>query len=373
MMYKGYKIRLFPTKEQEEKLWKHIHACRFIWNFMLNLQEENHKNGLKHLSRFETIKLLTSLKQQNDFCFLKEVSNASLQVICTDLAKSYDLFFKHVTHAPKFKSRKNTKKSYPVRSDYVKFQNECVSIEKVGKIKFHSDDIPIENPRNARISFINNKWILSFIIKCENQAPKQLNDNPMGIDLGIKELAVVSFGNDKIIFNNINKSKRVKTLEHKLKYIQRVISRKQRTNKSFHNTKNIIKYRKIESTIYNKLKNIRENYTHQVTHYLIKLMPYKIIMESLCIKDMIKNKNLSKQIMDQYFYEFIRQIKYKSEWNGIKFIQADKWYPSSKMCSCCGNIKKDLKLSDRIYKCECGLEIDRDYNAAINLMRYVSH
>lgn len=371
-MIKGYKIRLYPTKEQEELIWKHIHACRFIWNYMLALQQERYKNGEKYLQRFDMIKLLTPLKKQEEYSWLNEVSTTSLQIICSDLNKAYVDFFKKNFKYPKFKSRKKTRISYPICNNRFHFNNDStVTIQKLSKVKLKHNFIPQGKISNLRISLVNNKWILSFGVECENQV-QELTDKSMGIDLGIKELAVVSYGDEKIVFHNINKSKRVRTLEHKLKHVQRVINRKYRTNGNYEKTKGILKYETIAKEINYKLSNIRKNYIHQITHTLTSLLPEKVVMEDLNVSGMMKNKHLAKAIGKQGFYEFIRQMQYKCEWNGIEFIQVDRWYPSSKTCSKCNKLKLNLKLSDRIYKCDyCGLEIDRDYNAAINLMRYV--
>ena len=199
-----------------------------------------------------------------------------------------------------------------------------------------------------------------------------LTDNYMGIDLGINELAVVAYGDQKLVFHNINKSKRVKTLEHKLNYLNNVITRKYKVNK-WKKTKTIIKYERMTQEIRYKLSNIRKNHIHQITNQLIKLLPKRVVMEDLNIVDMMKDSRRGKQVINANWGEFIYQMKYKCARNGIEFVLADRFYPSSKTCSQCGNIKRDLKKSDRVYKCDqCGLEIDRDYNAAINLMRYVS-
>ena len=194
----------------------------------------------------------------------------------------------------------------------------------------------------------------------------------MGIDLGIKVLAVASNLEEPI--ENINKTKTVKKLKKKLKRKQRQVSRKYEMNKQgkkFNKTKNIIKLEKAIKLIHRKLKNIRLNHLHQATCMIVKTKPSRVVMETLNIQGIMKNRHLSKAIAQQCFYEFKRQIKYKCEFNGIKFVEADKWYPSSKTCSNCGHIKKVLKLSERTYICEeCGSVIDRDLNAAINLSRY---
>lgn len=367
-------IRLFPTKEQEQLLWKHINCSRYVWNYMLNYQEERYKNGEKHLSGFGMNKHLTSVKQDGEHEWLYEVSNATLQQSCVDLAEAYNRFFKKISGHPKFKSKKKSKSSYPVRSDHgFYFLENVVQISKIGKIKYKTNyEIPLGkyNFINPRITYTSNgKWILTVGWECESQAPK-LTDKEMGIDLGVKELAVVSYGDECIRFGNINKSRTVRKLESKLKHLQRNLSRKYRTNGSYEETNNIRKNKKQIKQLYFRLSNIRDNYLHQTTHRLVSLLPQRIVMEDLDIQDMMKDKHMAKSIQDQKLYEFRRQMTYKCEELGIEIIFSDRFFPSTKTCSCCGSYKK-MKLSDRIYECEnCGLKIDRDYNAAINLMNY---
>jgi len=377
-MIKSFKVRLYPTKEQEELMWKHIGCSRFIWNYMLALQNERYKNGEKFLSRFDMIKLLTPLKRQDEYKWLNEVSNATLQVVCTDLHKAFQGMFNKIAKHPKFKSKKLAKASYPASSDNKRFYfiGDKVNIEKLGKIKYKStykfpEGRGVGKYSNARVSYTNGKWILSFGIECESQA-FDLNGR-IGIDLGVKELAVVSHDGRQMVFYNINKSKRVRILKHKLVHLQRKVARKYRTNGNYEKSNAIIKAEQQVKEIHYHLSKIRENYIHQTTHRLVSLNPEVITMEDLNVSGMMKNRHLSKAIQEQCFYEFRRQMEYKCEDRGIKLQFVDRFYPSSKTCSCCGSIKKDLKLSDRTYKCnECGLIIDRDFNAALNLERYVS-
>lgn len=374
-MIKSFKIRIYPTKAQEELIWKHIGSCRYIWNWMLAKQEEIYVVGEKHLSAFSMIKLLPPLKKDGEHDWLNEVSASSLQTVCQDLQKAYDRFFKKISGFPKFKSRKRSKSSYPVRQN-IWFSGNVVTIEKLGKVKFKTDFTFPERLghkfSNPRITNRNGKWLLSFGMECENQTPK-LTDMSMGIDLGIKDLAIAEC-NGQIVFHNINKSKKMKELCKKQKQLQRSISRKYEANKQgnkYIKTKNIERLENKLRKLYFHISNIRQNYIHQCTHALVSLLPSRVVMEDLNITGMMKNRHLARAIQEQCLYEFIRQMRYKCEWNGIEFIQADRFYPSSKTCSCCGNIKRDLKLSDRIYKCDiCGLKIDRDYNAAINLSKY---
>ena len=370
-MYKGYKIQLFPNAEQEALMWKHIDASRFIWNYMLEYQIKAHERGEKHLKDYDMIRLLTPLKKQTDTAWLYEVSNATLQQVCKNLEFAYKTFFDKTNYFPRFKEKGKSKTSFAVRSNKIRFEDDKVWIEKLKFVKIKRPYEISGKIIHPTITYHNNKWILSFSIECDNQAIVT-NGKRMGIDLGIKEMAVVAYENQKIVFHNINKSKRVRTLEHKLKHIRRVVMKKYRTNGNYEKTNGILKYENMQREIYNKLENIRNNYIHQTTHALIKMAPSTIVIEDLNIRDMMKNKHVAKDLADLALFEFIRQMKYKCSWHGINLIQADRWYPSSKTCSACGFKKDKLKLSDRVYVCKnCGLEIDRDYNAAINLMRYV--
>ena len=381
-MIKGFKVRLFPNEIQTQLLWKHINVSRFVWNYALAEQLNRYKNGEKHLNKYGMRDMFIVLKQTQEYSWLKEVSAHTIGNVCIDLDKAYTSFFKKISSKPKFKKKNKCKNSFPVRCETVYFANDCVNIEKIGKIKYQSDrELPqgrnVCKFTNPRIAFENNKWILSFGMECENQT-RELTDLSVGIDLGIKELAVVAYGDNHKVYKNINKSKRVKTLKHKLVHLQRKVSRKYETNNKnkvydtkWYKSNGILKTEEQIRKIYNQLSNIRKNYTHQTTHEIISLLPKRIVMEDLNVSGMMKNKYLAKAISEQMFYEFIRQMKYKCEYNGIEFVQVDRFYPSSKTCHKCGCIKHDLKLSDRTYICsECGEVIDRDLNAAINLANY---
>ena len=349
---------------------------------MLRMQEDNYKSGEKYLSAFSMIKMLTPLKNDGEHDWMYEVSNASMQTVCRDLDKAYKEFFKKNRKHPRRKSRKKFKPSYPVNSDRFYFKdNKFCQVQMLGKVKYKTDfNFPIGRNAykfyNVRIQYkpARDIWMLTLMMEVESQEP-ELTDIRMGIDLGIKELAVVAYGDDKFVFHNINKSKMIRDLENKLKHIERSISRKYKASKKrtgrYEKTNNIIKEEQKKRKIYDRLNGIRHNYIHQTTHKLVSMLPKRIVMEDLNVLGMMKNKHLSKAVQEQCLYEFTRQIEYKCLWNGIEFIKTDRFYPSSKTCSSCGSVNKDMKLSDRTYIChECGLEIDRDYNAAINLMRY---
>lgn len=379
-MIKTYRIRLYPTKEQETLMWKHIGACRYIWNWMLAKQQALYEAGEKYLSAFSMINLLKLLKNDGEHEWLYDCSNASYQIVCRDLDKAYKEFFAKRQGFPKFKTRKRAKTTFPTRADAVLIKDAShIKLEKFNSVKCRIDNRldpdGLYKFSNPRISYINGKWILTIGVESENQAP-ELTDKSMGIDLGVKDSAIVAYGDEKLVFSNINKSRKVRLLKQKMKHLQRTTSRKYEANKignKFVKTNNIERCEERLRRLHARLTNIRTNYIHQSTHKLVSLLPYRVVMENLNVSGMMKNKHLSKAIQEQCLYEWIRQMQYKCEWNGIEFAQADRFYPSSKTCSRCGCIKYDLKLSDRIFICnECGLEIDRDFNAALNLSRYAA-
>ena len=363
------KVRLYPTKEQEQKLWQSVGTARFIYNWTLARQEENYKNGGKFISDNELRKELTILKK-SELNWLNEVSNNVAKQAVKDGCNAYKNFFKGLADRPRFKSRKRSRKSFYNDNVKLKVKSNVVLIEKVGWIKT-AEQIPIGiNYTNPRISFDGKYWYISVGI--EKEKPRvELTTESIGIDVGIKDLAICSNG---MTFKNINKTRVVKKLEKRLRRLQRRVSRKYLRNKEgskFVKTSNIIKIEKQIKLLHRKLANIRSNHNHQATNMIVKAKPSRVVMETLNIKGMMKNKHLSKAIAKQCLHEFKRQIQYKCELNGIEFIEADKWYPSSKTCSKCGHIKAKLSLSERTYICEeCGLVIDRDYNASINLSRY---
>ena len=364
------KVRLYPSEIQEQKLWKSVNTARFIYNWTLARQEENYKNGGKFISNNELRKEITQLKK-NELSWLNEVSNNVAKQSVKDACNSYERFFKGLSNKPKFKSKKKSKKSFYNDSYSLKVkEGKLVKIEKVGWIKTNEQLAIGVKYSNPRISYDDKYWYISVGIEQE-EIKEKLTDASLGIDLGIKNLAICS---DGIVYKNINKIYIIRKLEKKLKRLQKQVSRKYEKNKKgnkYVKTNNIIKLEKQIQLTHRRLVNIRRNYLHQTTTSIVKTKPYRIVIEDLNVKGMMKNKYLSNSIGKQGFYEFRIQLEYKCKFKGIELIIADRYYPSSKKCSNCGNIKKDLKLSDRIYKCDkCGLDIDRDFNASLNLSNY---
>ena len=373
-MIKSVKIRLSPTKEQEELMFQSVGIARFAYNWGLSKWEEMYKEGIKPSKAKIRKEFNNSIRKNDDFKWLYNVSGQITAQAFADLEDAYKNFFDGLAQRPKFKNKKKSKKSFYVRYDAIKFKNSRVNMEKIGKVKYSSNyKIPkLDKYTNPRCHFDGKYWYLTFGFEHGESQASLNEDLSIGIDLGISHLAIVNHLDKPI--KNINKSKEVRRLKKKLKRLQRQVSRKYEMNKKgskFVKTNNIIKLERQIKLVHRRLNNIRNNHIHQATSKIIKLNPYRVVMEDLNVSGMMKNKHLAEKIAEQKFYEFKRQMKYKCQFNKIEFFEADRWYPSSKACSCCKNIKKDLKLSDRTYICnECGLVIDRDKNASINLGNY---
>ena len=374
---------LLPNNKQKTKLFQYANAARFAYNWALGREQDNYKNGGKFISEGDLRKEFTQLKKTNEYAWLNNVSNNVTKQAIKDACEAYRYFFKGYAKFPRFKSKKHSVPKFYQDNVKIKFTDTHVKVEgfaiskKKNKQKLNwirlaeYGRIPTKNVKymNPRIKYDGLNWYITVGIEYENSDTLPSNEG-IGIDLGIKDLAICSDGST---YKNINKSQKVKKLEKRKRRLQRSISRKYEKNKkgvSYCKTSNIIKREKELLKLNHRLTNIRQNYLHQTTTEIVKTKPSFVVLEDLNVKGMMKNRHLSKAVQQQGFREFRRQIEYKSAWNNIPVIIADRFFPSSKLCSCCGNIKKDLKLSDRIYKCECGNVIDRDYQAALNLKRY---
>ena len=382
-MIKSIKIMLIPNNKQKTKLIQCFGVSRFAYTWTLGKQQENYKNGGKFISDNELRKEFTKLKKTKEYEWLNQYSNNIPKQAIKDACDSYKRFFKGYSKFPRFKSKKKSRPSFYVDNIKIKFSDTHVKLEKLSnstkknKAKLNwvrlaeKNRIPTDCKYiNPRVTFDGVNFWISVGIEYENNLELPTNEG-IGIDLGIKDLAICS---DKNIYKNINKTSKVNKIEKKRRRLQRQISRKYELNRegrSYKKTSNIKKLEKELLKVNQRLTNIRHNYLHQTTTEIINRKPIFIVLESLNVVGMMKNKHLAKAIQQQCFYEFYRQIQYKCLWNNIKFIEADRFYPSSKTCSECGSVKKQLKLSEREYICEeCGCVIDRDYNASVNLMKY---
>ena len=381
-MLKAIKVMLVPNNVQSTKMFQYAGAARFAYNWALAREKENYEKGGKFLSDSELRKEFTRLRNSDEYAWLQNVSNNVTKQAVKDACNAYKNFFKGLQKYPRFKTRKKSMPKFYQDNIKIQFSDTHVKFEGFSasrksnkqelnwvRLAEHGRIPTNAKYRNPRISFDGLNWWLSVCVEFPD-CKEKLSDDGLGIDLGIKKLAVCSDTNK---YKNINKSRTVKKLEKRRRRLQRSVSRKYQKNKkgeSYCKTNNIVKNEKLLLRVNHRLTNIRKNHLHQTTSEIVNRKPRFICIEDLNVSGMMKNRHLSKAVQNQGFFEFRKQLEYKCRKSGIQLIVADRFYPSSKRCSCCGNIKKDLKLSDRVYRCECGNVMDRDFQASLNLKAY---
>ena len=346
---------LIPNNVQETKMFEYAGASRFAYNWALAMEKENYEKGGRFISDSELRKEFTKLRHSDEYAWLLNISNNVTKQAIKDACTAYKNFFKGLQKFPRSKSRKRSMPKFYQDNVKIQFSNTHVKLEG------------FSSSRKANKQKLN--WWISVCVEFPD-CKETLNDDGVGIDLGIKDLAVCS---DAVKYKNINKSQKVKKLEKQKRRLQRSISRSYEKNKkgeSYCKTNNVIKKEKLLLKRNHRLTNIRKNYLNQTISEIVNRKPRFICIEDLNVSGMMKNRHLSKAVQEQGFFWFRKQLEYRCSDKGIQLIVADRFYPSSKLCSCCGNIKKDLKLSDRVYRCECGNIIDRDFQASINLKDY---
>ena len=391
-MLRGMKIALDLTDEQEQQMWKSAGVARWVYNYAINREKKHYQDYLdgktsqKFLSEGAIRKELTMLKNTTH-PWLKEVGSNVIKQAVKDWDDARNRFFKGLSKAPKYKTKTTSKPSFYVNYESLRKVSGGFRGERLGFIKT-TQPLPRlpkgTHYKRPRISFDGKFWYLSLVYEVPTISV-DLTDLVIGVDLGIKTLATLSTGE---FIENINKSHRVKQLEKQLRREQRHLARQLQANtngyltttnggrkpiykRSLELCSNIQATKRKIKLLYRKLSNIRMNHIHQLTSYLVKQLPKGIVIEDLNVSGMLKNKPLAKHIKDAMFYEFRRQLEYKCLQYGIYLVVADRFYPSSKMCSYCRNIKSKLNLKERVYKCSsCGLKKDRDLNAAENLAYY---
>ncbi len=381
-MVKAIKVMLIPNNVQQTKLFQYAGASRVAYNWALAREKENYEKGGRFIPDTELRKEFTRLRNSDEYAWLLNVSNNVTKQAIKDACSAYKNFFKGLQRYPRFKAKKKSMPKFyqdnikiQFRDTHVKFEGFSFS-RKANKQKLNwvklaeHGRIPTDAKyRNPRVSFDGLNWWISVCVEFPDCRDRSNHDG-IGIDLGIKDLAICSDGNT---YKNINKSQTVKKLEKCKRRLQRSVSRKYEHNKkggSYCKTNNIVKKEKLLLKVNHRLANIRKDYLNQTTSEIVNRKPRFICIEDLNVSGMIKNRHLSKAVQNQGFFEFRKQLEYKCNDRGIQLIVADRFYPSSKRCSCCGKIKKDLRLSDRTYKCECGNVIDRDFQASLNLKAY---
>ena len=378
-MKKAYKMEINPTDKQKSKIHRTIGVSRFIYNFYIARNKEIYEREGKFVSGMDFSKWLNNeyIPNNQEMKWIKEVSSKATKQAIMNGDKSFRDFFKKAKGFPKFKKKKNqdVKAYFPKnnKTDWT-LERHKVKIPTLGWVRLKEFGyIPVNSiVKSGTVSQKADRYYVSILVEETDIKISNPNNAGVGIDLGIKEFAVCS---DGIKFKNINKTSTVKKVEKKLKREQRKLSRKYESlkirNKNIKEgratrqniQKQVVKVQKLHQ----RLTNIRTDYINKIVSSIIKQKPSYITIEDLNVKGMMKNKHLSKAIASQKFFEFKTKLTVKCKENHIELRIVDRFYPSSKTCSQCGKVKKDLKLSDRIYKCDCGFTIDRDLNASINL------
>ena len=376
-LLKSFKTEINPSKEQIIKINKTIGACRYIYNFYLAHNKELYDKGDKFMSGKSFSVWLNNeyLPDNPDKLWIKEVSSKSVKKSIEDGYTAFTKFFKHQSSFPKFKKKdKSDVKMYFVKTDAkstIWCERHRIKIPTLGWMKLKEKGyIPTTKDgyviKSGTVSKKADRYYVSVLVEISDTNIVNNNNDGIGIDLGLKDFVIISNGKT---YKNINKSRKVKKLEKQLRREQRCLSRQYEYLKKGESTQraNIQKQKLKVQKLHHRLDNIRTDYINKTIAEIVKTKPSYITIEDLNVSGMMKNRHLSKAVASQKFYEFKTKLKGKCDDNNIELRIVDRWFPSSKLCHCCGSIKKDLKLSDRIYKCNCGYVEDRDLNASLNL------
>ena len=375
-LLKSFKTEINPTEEQKVKIRKTIGTCRYIYNFYLAHNKELHDNGEKFMSGKSFSVWLNNeyLPQNPDKLWIKEVSSKSVKRSIENGCVAFTRFFKHQSGFPNFKKKgKSDVKMYFVKNNPkdCRCERHRMNIPSLGWVRMKEKGyFPTTKDgyviKSGHVSIKAGRYYVSVLIEIPNNKIANHSKEGIGIDLGLKDFAIVSNGKT---YKNINKSAKLKKLEKQLIREQRSLSRKYENLKKGESTQraNIQKQKLKVQKLHHKIDDIRTDYINKTIAEIVKTKPSYITIEDLNVSGMMKNKHLSKAVASQKFYEFRTKLQAKCKESGIELRVVDRWYPSSKTCHCCGAIRKDLKLSDRIFRCDCGYIEDRDFNAALNL------
>ena len=381
-LLKSFKTEINPTSEQKVKINKTIGTCRYIYNLYLSHNKILCDKGEKFMSGKSFSVWLNNeyIPDNPDKGWIKEVSSKSVKKSIEDGYIAFKRFFKNQSGFPKFKKKgKSDVKMYLVKNNPTdcRCERHRINIPTLGWVRLKEKGyIPTSKDgwviKSGTVSIKAGRYYVSVLIEVPDPEIADNRNEGIGIDLGLKDFAIVSNGKT---YKNINKSARLKKLEKQLHREQRCLSRKYENLKNGGVTQraNIQKQKLKVQKLHQKMENIRTDYINKTIAEIVKTKPSYITIEDLNVKGMMKNRHLSKAVASQKFYEFRTKLKNKCDENGIELRIVDRMYPSSKLCHCCGTIKKDLKLSDRIYKCDCGYMADRDYNASLNLRDAITY
>ena len=375
-MLKSFKTEINPSEEQKVKIRKTIGTCRFIYNFYLAHNKELHENGKKFMSsnKFRVWLNNEYLPNHPEYSWIKEAYSKAVTQAVNNGQTAFTRFFNHKSAFPRFKKKgKSNVKMYFVKNNPkdCRCERHRINIPSLGWVRIKEKGyIPTTKDgyviKSGHVSIKADRYYVSVLIEIPDNKIANNSNEGIGIDLGLKDFAVVSNGTS---YKNINKSAKLKKLEKQLIREQRSLSRKYENLKKGGSTQraNIQKQRLKVQKLHHRIDNIRTDYINKTIAEIVKTKPSYITIEDLNVSGMMKNKHLSKAVASQKFYEFRTKLQAKCNENGIELRVVDRWFPSSKTCHCCGAIKKDLKLSDRTFTCDCGYIEDRDFNAALNL------
>ena len=375
-MLKSFKTEMNPTEEQKVKIRKTIGTCRYVYNFYLAHNKELFEKGEPFMSgKLFSVWLNNEyLPKHPEYSWIKEVSSKSVKHSIECGCTAFSRFFKHQSAFPNFKKKgKSDVKMYFVKNNPgdCRCERHRISIPTLGWIRIKEMGyIPTTKDgyviKSGSVSMKAGRFYVSVLVEVPDPEITDPKNEGIGIDLGVKEFAICSNGRT---YKNINKSARLKKIEKHLIREQRSLSRKYENLKKGESTQraNIQKQKLKVQKLHHKLDLIRTDYINKTIAEIVKTKPSYITIENLNVSGMMKNRHLSKAVASQKFYEFRVKLQAKCHENSIEFRVADRWYPSSRICHGCGCIKKDLKLSDRTYRCGCGYVEDRDLNAALNL------
>ena len=375
-LLKSFKTEINPSEEQKVKIRKTIGTCRFIYNFYLAHNKELHENGKKFMSsnKFRVWLNNEYVPKHPEYSWIKEAYSKAVTQAVNNGQTAFTRFFNHKSAFPRFKKKgKSDVKMYFVKNNPkdCRCERHRINIPSLGWVRIKEKGyIPTTKDgyviKSGHVSIKADRYYVSVLIEIPDNRIANNSNEGIGIDLGLKDFAVVSNGTS---YKNINKSAKLKKLEKQLIREQRSLSRKYENIKKGEPTqkKNIQKQRLKIQKLHHRIDNIRTDYINKIIAEIVKTKPSYITIEDLNVSGMMKNKHLSKAVASQKFYEFKTKLLAKCRENGIEQRTVDRWYPSSKTCHCCKSIKKDLKLSDRLFRCDCGYIEDRDFNAATNL------
>ena len=375
-MRKSFKTEINPSEEQKIKIRKTIGTCRFIYNFYLAHNKELYNNGEKFMSsnKFRVWLNNEYLPQHPEYSWIKEAYSKAVTQAVNNGQTAFTRFFNHESAFPNFKKKgRSDVKMYFVKNNPkdCRCERHRINIPSLGWVRIKEKGyIPTTKDgyviKSGSVSIKADRYYVSVLVEVSDNKTINHFDEGIGIDLGLKDFAIVSNGRT---YQNINKSAKLKKLERQLIREQRCLSRKYENLKKGDATQraNIQKQKLKVQKLHHRIDNIRTDYINKTIAEMVKIKPSYITIEDLNVKGMMKNRHLSKAVASQKFYEFRAKLLTKCNKSGIELRVVDRWYPSSKICHCCGSIKKDLKLSDRIFKCRCGYIEDRDFNAALNL------